>query len=120
MEDRQPATDLHKDAARTLIVTAELDPVSFAWLDGLRRRHFPVDRNFLSAHLTMFHRVIPGDAEHIAQQQLPQGPLLARFTGVRFLGRGVAVEVASAPLIELRGAMKRQLTKVSAQDNQPW
>jgi tRNA(Arg) A34 adenosine deaminase TadA len=29
------------DGTKTLIITAVLDPVSFAWLDGLRREHFP-------------------------------------------------------------------------------
>jgi hypothetical protein len=30
---------------------------SFAWLDGLRQPHFPVERNFLPAHLTLCHRL---------------------------------------------------------------
>jgi 2'-5' RNA ligase superfamily protein len=121
MEDKQPITDVHmRDAARTVIATAELDPVSFAWLDELRRRHFPADHNFLSAHLTMFHQVSLSDAEKVAQLRLPPTPLAARFTGVRFLGRGVAINVASAPLTLLRETMRRQLTRVSAQDSQSW
>jgi hypothetical protein len=45
------------DGTKTLIITAELDAVYFARLDGLRREHFPAERNLLSAHLTMFHQV---------------------------------------------------------------
>jgi hypothetical protein len=41
------------------ILTAEMDDDSFAWLNGLRRAHFPVERNFLPAHLTVFHRLSP-------------------------------------------------------------
>jgi len=41
----------------TYILTAEMDDDSFAWLAGLRRRHFPPERNFLPAHLTLFHRL---------------------------------------------------------------
>jgi len=41
--------------AGPLIVTAELAPEDFAWLDALRRHHFPPERNQLRAHLTMFH-----------------------------------------------------------------
>lgn len=108
------------DGAKTIIVTAELDPASFAWLDGLRRQHFPADRNFLAAHLTMFHQVSADDADTVARLPLPQAPLSAQFTGVRFLGRGVAVNVACAPLIELRETMRHQLKRVSAQDSQPW
>jgi hypothetical protein len=100
------ATTKRNEGAKTLILTAELDPASFGWLDELRRRHFPADRNFLSAHITMFHQVSPGDAEKVAQLQLPQSPLSAQFTGVRFIGRGVAIDVASAPLIELRKAVR--------------
>lgn len=40
---------------RPLVLIAELDDESFAWLDGLRRRHFPPERNHLAAHLTLFH-----------------------------------------------------------------
>jgi 2'-5' RNA ligase len=39
---------------------------------------------------------------------------------VCFLGRGVAINVACAPLNELRETMRHQLTYVSAQDSQPW
>jgi hypothetical protein len=35
----------------TYILTAETDPESFAWLDGLRQQHFPPEGNLLSAHL---------------------------------------------------------------------
>jgi hypothetical protein len=42
---------------RSFILTAELDPASFAWLDWLRREHFPPERNLLPAHLTLFHRL---------------------------------------------------------------
>jgi hypothetical protein len=34
--------------AATYILTAELDPESFTWLDGLRREHFLPERNLTS------------------------------------------------------------------------
>ena len=46
-------------APAPLIVSALLDPDSFAWLDGLRRAHFPAERNLLDAHLTLFHALPP-------------------------------------------------------------
>ena len=46
-------------APASIIVSALLDPDSFAWLDGLRRSHFPVERNLLDAHLTLFHALAP-------------------------------------------------------------
>ncbi|HEU5286581.1 MAG TPA: 2'-5' RNA ligase family protein, partial [Sphingomicrobium sp.] len=36
-----------------LIVTAELGAEDFAWLDALRRRHYPPERNRVPAHLTL-------------------------------------------------------------------
>jgi hypothetical protein len=36
----------------TYILTAEMDDDSFASLDGLRRRHFPQERNFLPAQVS--------------------------------------------------------------------
>ncbi len=43
---------------RPLIVTAELG-TDFGWLEDLRQRHFPPERNQLRAHLTMFHAIPP-------------------------------------------------------------
>jgi hypothetical protein len=42
-----------------VIVAAELGATDFAWLDRLRRAHFPPDRNQLPAHLTLFHHLPP-------------------------------------------------------------
>ena len=46
----------------TYILTAEMDPESYAWLDRLRQQHFPLERNLLPAHLTMFHRLSSAQA----------------------------------------------------------
>jgi len=37
--------------AGALIVTAEIAPPDLAWLDRLRRAHYPPNRNQLPAHL---------------------------------------------------------------------
>lgn len=71
-----------------------LDAPSQAYFDGLRQQHFPPGRNFLAAHLTLFHH-LPGDAEaaiagHVAAVCRHQSPLPLAVTGLRSLGRGVA------------------------------
>ena len=38
-----------------LIICADFAPADFAYLDALRRAHFPPERNILPAHLTMLH-----------------------------------------------------------------
>lgn len=90
-----------------LILTLELDPDSFAWLDGLRQAHFPPARNVLSAHLTLFHKLDQPrlDAIKAVLRPAPHGPLPLNFSGLRSLGGGVAVEVSSPPLLALRAAM---------------
>jgi hypothetical protein len=40
-----------------LILTARIGDSDLQPLDLLRQRYFPPDRNFLRAHLTMFHRL---------------------------------------------------------------
>ena len=45
--------------AGALIVTGEIGPADFAWVDGLRQRHYPSERNHVPAHITVFHALPP-------------------------------------------------------------
>jgi hypothetical protein len=90
--------------AGPLIVTVEFAP-DFTWLDDLRRRHFPADRNQVPAHLTMFHALPPAiEAEarsrlsRIVQRRAP----LAQLAGLMDLGGGVAFRVVSEDLDLIR------------------
>ncbi len=92
-----------------LIVTLKLDPMSFDYLDRLRKQYFPPDRNFLRAHITLFH-ALPGTQEGSIRQTLQEfcssTPLLHLvFPQLRFLGRGVAVEVECPKLKRLRNRL---------------
>jgi hypothetical protein len=88
-----------------LIVSALLGAEDFAWLDRLRRAHYPPAHNRLPAHLTLFHHLPPslapelrdrlGDATHVARPR-------AEAAGLIDLGRGVAVRIASPALVALR------------------
>src|SRR4051794_5730118 len=77
-----------------LIVTAQLDAGAQALLDGLRRAHFPPERNHLAAHLTLFHH-LPGAEEDAVTATLREHAARAPLTGTADrpmkLGRGVAV-----------------------------
>lgn len=42
-----------------LILTLTLDKASHAFLTNLRSKYFPPSRNFLSAHVTLFHAIPP-------------------------------------------------------------
>ncbi len=92
--------------APPLILTLALDPASLAFFETARRRHFPPARNIVPAHLTLFHH-LPGDAEATVHAFLERlAAVTPRFRlaveGLRFLGRGVAYEIASPELQALR------------------
>lgn len=94
-----------------LILTLKLDARSFAHFDGLRREHFPAPLNHLSAHLTLFHH-LPGEERLALETDLhalaPPAPLALEVTGLRLLGRGVAYELVSPPLVALRAELARR------------
>jgi hypothetical protein len=48
--------------AQPLILTLKMDERSQERFDRLRERHFPPERNYLNAHLTLFHK-LPGAQE---------------------------------------------------------
>jgi hypothetical protein len=107
-----------------LIVTAELGPEDFAWLDALRRRHFPPERNQLSAHLTMFH-ALPASAEQEVRARLARFSAepapAALLAGLMNLGGGVAYRVVSDGLDAIRSELAHDLHGLlSAQDSGGW
>lgn len=107
-----------------LIVTAELGPSDFGWLEGLRRRHFPPEHNQLPAHLTMFH-ALPPSAESEARARLAA---LARarapsalVAGLMDLGGGVAFRIVSDELDAIRAELAEIFHGLlSAQDGAGW
>lgn len=111
--------------ARPLIVTAMLAPEEQAHFDRLRRDHFPTERNYLAAHLTMFHAIPPSLERELRQRladlaaELP--PPRADLVGLMNLGGGVAFRVASDDLDAIRAdladAFRGHLTQ---QDSHGW
>ena len=107
-----------------LIVTAEIAPADFAWLDRLRRANYPLERNQLPAHLTMFHALPPsaeGEVRRSLARLAVEAPPRASIEGVMNLGGAVAFRIVSTDLDEMR----RELTAnfrglLSAQDSAGW
>lgn len=108
-----------------LILTLELDPDSFEILNALRKKHFPPEKNFLDAHITLFHK-LPGEREESLKETLQTiadttSIFNLTFITLRFLGKGVAVNVESAELLELRKKLAAMWqTNLEAQDKQPF
>lgn len=109
---------------KPLIVTAELAPSDFAWLNNLRRQHFPAERNQLPAHLTMFHAIPPSAEAELRQllktiAQLP--PPRAWVAGVMDLGGGAAFRIGSDELCDIRAEIAERLRGLlTAQDAAGW
>jgi 2'-5' RNA ligase superfamily len=110
--------------AHPLIVTAEIGPPDFGWLNDLRRRHYPPDRNQLAAHLTIFHAITPsaeGELRQILRNAAQLRPPRARIAGVMNLGGGVALRVASDELNAMRTEIADRLHGLlTAQDSAGW
>jgi hypothetical protein len=112
-------------AQAPIIVTATIGPQDFAWADGLRRAHFPAERDQLPAHLTLFHHLPPSSLDSlkrmVASELRSTRPPAARVARLLSLGRGVALGIDSPGLVAIRAriaeAMHGQLTP---QDQAAW
>ncbi|MFC3691225.1 2'-5' RNA ligase family protein [Chenggangzhangella methanolivorans] len=99
-----------------LILTLRLDADRQARFDALRAMYFPPERNFLAAHVTLFHK-LPGDALSaivFRLSRLAEGtpPPEVKVEAPYLIGRGVAFRLAS-PAAD---ALRRDL----AQDWRDW
>ena len=91
-----------------LIVTADFSVDDFAWLEGLRRAHYPFDQNRVPVHLTMFQGLPPSAEEEVRQQLAHHsaGPApRATIAGLMNLSGGVAYRVVSDELESIREAI---------------
>lgn len=89
-----------------LILTLKLDRSTFDRFNDLRQRYFPPERNFLPAHITLFH-ALPGEQAEAIESHLEAvcaetEAIKLKFPAVRSLGKGVAAEIDSPDLLRLR------------------
>lgn len=88
------------------IVTGELPADILAWADGLRRAHYPAERNWLKAHVTLFHSFAPSLREelprYLSAMATEYAPPKAEVTGLMDLGGGTALAVQSPGLLTVR------------------
>jgi len=108
-----------------MILTAAFPDDDLAAFEALRKRHFPSPRNFLRAHLTMFHQIdnirLADIRSTLAALAADVVPATVTTTGIYHLGRGVAFAVASDELNNIRAALRRSFQPwLCPQDLQPW
>lgn len=116
---------MHSPDPAPLILTLAFDAQTFARFDGLRRRHFPPERNLISAHATLFHHLPGADeagiVETVAALVRTEPPPEVAVTGLRFTGRGVAYVLACEALTGLRARLAGLFRdRLTAQDRQGW
>jgi len=94
------------------------------WLQDLRRRHYPPERNQVPAHLTLFHHLSPSLERELGQRlgtytAIP--PPRARISGVIDLGAGTAFRVESEDLEDIRYDLAEAFRgMLTPQDMAPW
>lgn len=88
-----------------IILTLQLDEVNITFFNEQRQLYFPPERNFLKAHLTLFHHLPPAIYPQIMQElellSKQQQPMALAVTEVKFIGKGVAYKMESRVLQQL-------------------
>ena len=89
-----------------LIMTAQLPADLHRWATRLRDEHFPPERNYLEAHVTLFHALPPQcfeEAVDLCKQLAKElAPIDGRIVGLMPLGKGTAIQLESTGLLDLR------------------
>ncbi|KQM78047.1 hypothetical protein ASE74_15150 [Pedobacter sp. Leaf216] len=101
------------------ILTARIDDKSKVFFDEMRSRYFPPERNLLSAHLTLFHKL--PDTKQTLQivEDVAQQPFECWVTALKSIGNGVAYFIESNELSQLHRNLGNQFhPHLSAQDRQ--
>lgn len=95
-----------------LVLTLTLDADAATFFNELRQQHFPAERNYLEAHLTLFHQLPGGEADRVVatlesiSQQYHSIDLQVKE--VRLLGRGVGYRLESGLLQQLHRQLQKQ------------
>lgn len=93
-----------------LILTLAMEASSQERFNRLRRAHFPRHRNYLDAHLTLFHRLPASDEVRTAILHFTRSTAFElEAEAVWNMGNGVAIGIRSAALISLHAAMQQTL-----------
>ena len=110
-------------SGQPFILTLTLDDALAQTLNRLREAHFPKGRNFLAAHVTLFH-ALPSDQESRLRRDLnescTQTPKFSiTLPELKSWGKGVFVRLEAPPLLALRkDLVQRWQELLTPQDRQ--
>ncbi len=105
-----------------LILTIQLDEQAQLFFNQKRKQYFPPERNFIEAHLTLFHHLpddetkIISDINTICHQQKGIELLVTQPVSI---GKGVAYKIESKALTSLHKTLQKQwIDFLTTQDRQ--
>jgi len=105
-----------------IILTLKINAEAAEYFTGLRKKHFPAERNYLDAHLTLFHH-LPGNEPQISEavktvcQQ--QKSIVLQVARVVNIGAGVAFKLETDLLKQIHKKLQQQWMQwLTPQDKQ--
>ena len=107
------------------ILTLTLDETLARTLNQLREAHFPKERNFLAAHVTLFH-ALPNEREAGLRRDLANicavtPTFRVVLPELKHWGKGVFAPLEAPPLLTLRAALAgRWQNDLTPQDRQSY
>ncbi len=106
---------------KPLTLTLALDNNDLEYFNALRQKHFPVERNFINAHLTLFH-ALPNELtviNNVSELSKNKFSFTISVTSLLSIGNGVAFKMESPELMQVHATLqKKWLEFLSNQDKQ--
>ena len=119
MDQKRPATE--QSIRQPLVATLAITPSAQLYFNKLRQQHFPPERNYLDAHLTLFHALPdePWIIEDLKELVKDYKPFEATAQSITSLGNGTAVKIKSVelPVLHLR-LQQKWFNFLTSQDRQ--
>lgn len=90
------------------ILTLTIDKEAFLFFNTLRQENFPASRNFINAHITLFHALpnnksIVSDVKDVCYRQKP---FILTVKEPASIGKGVAFKIESNELLQLHKSLQ--------------
>lgn len=81
-----------------MLLTLSIDEKSLQFFNALRNQYFPPERNFLDAHLMLFHQLPPNESAILSEIEaivIEHNLFVLKVSGISSIGNGVAYKVES-------------------------
>ena len=100
--------------SQILILTLLIDTETQGFFNNLRKQYFPAERNYLDAHLTLFHN-LPGSEQAIIESIDTvcnnYNVFDMQVSKIVSIGNGVAYKIESPELKQLHKYLQQQFTQ---------